>query len=172
MFLWLVVVGGRVNDLNIPILFYTRLKQYTLNAKSVWRLAGIRKVEITVVKVPSARQRFFTLVQITVRNADNNMATRFANAVPVLDGSHRVIQMLQHMGSVNVVKGIVSVFLHCGCIAIIFVVVNAIGQANGVNSIVGVNSAATNVNALPFDIKVVKSCCQSALVCFSCFSHF
>jgi hypothetical protein len=29
------------------------------------------------------------------------MATRFANAVPVLDGGHRVIQMLQHMGSVK-----------------------------------------------------------------------
>jgi hypothetical protein len=107
-----------------------------------------------------------------VWNTDNDVPTRFANAVPVLDGGHRVIQMLQNMGSVNVVKGIVSVFVHCGCIAIIFVMVNAIGQADGVHAIVGVNSAAADVNALTFDVKVVKSCCQSALVCFSCFSHF
>lgn len=99
-----------------------------------------------------------------MRQADDYPSTWSAYPLPILDGCHRVVQMLQYMGCIDIVELIVLECLHCSGIAHILIVMDAIGQADGIRSIVCINPATADVNALALDVFPIEAFLDSAFM--------
>lgn len=106
-----------------------------------------------------------------MRKADDYPSIRFADPHPILDGSHRIVKMLQDMGCIDIIEFIVLVDVHGSRIAHILVMVNAILQADSIRSIVCINPATSDVNALAFDILTVKAFLDSSIMRLPCLRH-
>ncbi len=91
-------------------------------------------------------------------------STWFANALPILDCRHRIVKMLQDVTGINIIKLIVLECLHCSGIAHILIVMDAIGQADGIRSIVCINPATADVNALALDVFPIEAFLDSAFM--------
>ena len=141
------------------------------HAESVGRFAAIRQQKESVVCVPFARQGLFALVQVTVWCADDNMPVRFADAYPITDSGHWVVDVFKDVAAIHIVKCIVCVDVHCGSVAHILIVVYTILGADSVCPVVGVNATAADVYAVAFDVLLIKAFIYSALMRLACLCH-
>ena len=106
-----------------------------------------------------------------MRNADEYPSTRSAYPHPILDGRNRIVQMLQNMTRIDIVELIVLVDVHGRSIAHIFIVMDAIGQADCIRSIVCINPATSDVNPLAIDVFPVKAFLDSPFMCLPGLRH-
>ena len=106
-----------------------------------------------------------------MRKADDYPSTWSAYPLPIFDGCHRIVQMLQNVTRIHIVELIVLVDVHGSRITHILVMVNAIGDGDGIRSIVCINAATADVNALALDVFPVKAFLDSAFMCLPGLRH-
>lgn len=79
--------------------------------------------------------------------------------------------MLQNVTRIDIVELIVLVYVHGSRIAHILVVVNAILQADSIRSIVCINPATADVNALALYVFPIEAFLNSSLMRFPGLRH-